>query len=147
MSALCSLSVQGVYDPKVPLKSLTNTQACTHTCIRAHMHAHSLCSFISQAQVQGSPLFLQALIYRSLVRVKGSPQMEKCVLFVGGVCLRVCVSVHICAHEFVSAHVCFCVRRVHREIKKEKPSSKRLQDAMELESLFGCLVIFPINHS
>lgn len=60
-----------------------------------------------------------------------------------------CLCVHLCifAHTHLRVYMCVLAYGVCEEIKKEKPSSKRLQDAMEVEPLFGCLVIFPINHS
>lgn len=64
--------------------------------------------------------------------------MEKCAFLSGCICLR--------AHESVCASVCFACGACD-EIKKVKPSSKQLRDAMEAGSLFGCHVIFPINHS
>lgn len=60
----------------------------------------------------------------------------------------VCVRMNQRVHQFACrAHMSVFACGACDESKKAKPSSKQLRDAMEAGSLFGCHVIFPINHS
>lgn len=132
MSALCSLSARGVYGPTVPLKSLTNTH--THAC------THALLLYITNTS-PGLPLFLQALIYRSSVRVKGGLQMEKCVFCVGGlhVCVSVCTSMHICT--FCE---CTCVRCVRGDQEKRSPLQSGSKMPWKWSLCLAALLFFPL---